>query len=196
MKVEEPYSEEELLLRSIRGDAAAFAELYEAHRDKVFAFAFTLCKSADTATEVVQEVFVRLWERRAQIEPGHSFAAYLRKITYHEVLGFFRKARRDRTLQDQLYANMQALQESTPDELIGKELARLYQEAIDRLPTQKKQVYLLSRDAGLRYEDIAAQLGLSRNTVRNHMTEAIRQIRAYVSTHRDLAVLVLAICLR
>ncbi len=190
------YGDEELVLKSIRGDVQAFGDLYELHRDKVFAFSYTLTKSRDVAEEVVQEVFTRLWEKREQIKPDHSFAAYLRKITYHEVLAFFRKVQRNHALKERLYANMQALAHTSPDELIGKELSRLYREAVEQLPAQKKQVYLLSRDEGMSYDEIAGKMGLSKNTVRNHMTGAIRQVRHYVATHGDLACLVLAICLR
>ena len=164
------------------------------YKDKVFAFAFTLTKSKELAAEAVQEVFVRLWEKRDQINTDHSFTAYVKKITYNYIIDFFRKAKRDRRLQQQVYANMEVLRNTGEDELIGRELQRLYQDAIDQLPPQQKKVYLLSREQHLSYEAIAGQTGISKNTVRNHMAEAIRFIRRYIANHTDLACVVLAIC--
>lgn len=187
--------EYELVRMLIEGDATAFAELYESYKDKVFAFAFTLTKSGATAEEVVQEVFIKLWQKRGQIDTGPSFNAYLKKITYHQVIDFFRKTKREHALQEKLQENMEALQQMHPDELIGKQLQKVYQQAIEQLPAQKKKIYLLSREQELSYEEIAQQTGLSKNTVRNHMTEAIRQIRAYVTDHGDIALLMIAICM-
>lgn len=195
MPAETPHNEKELLLQVVQGDADAFAGIYELYKDKIFAFAFTLTKSKDIAAEAVQEVFFRLWEKRGQIDADQPFTAYIKKITYHHIIDFFRKAKRDRALQQQLYAKIEALRNSTEDELMGKELHRLYRQAIDQLPPQKKKIYLLSREQQLSYEAIAAETGISKNTVRNHMTEAIRFIRRYVTTHSDTAFLVLAICL-
>jgi len=90
---------------------------------------------------------------------------------------------------------MQALEQEMTDVVIEKELGRLYAEAIQKLPPQKRAIYTLHRNEGLSYEEIAIQLGLSKNTVRNHMSAAIHSVQDYVSTHHDLAVLVIAICL-
>lgn len=188
------YQDQALILQSIQGDVQAFGRLYELHRDKVFAFAFVLTKSKDIAEETVQEVFLKLWEKRRQITPGHSFPAYLRTITYHQVLSFFRKVKRDQSLQQQLYHHMQELARSGADALIDKELSRLYHEAVECLPPQKKEIYRLSREANMSYDEIAEKMGLSKNTVRNHMTAAIQLVRRYVKEHRDTGYLVIAIC--
>ncbi|SFE50109.1 RNA polymerase sigma-70 factor, ECF subfamily [Chitinophaga sp. CF118] len=190
------HSDYELIRMLIEGDATAFAELYELYRDKIFSFAFILTKSSSTAEEVVQEVFLKLWDRRDQIDINQSFTAYIRKITYHQVITFFRKAKRDRTLQQQLYDNMTALQQVSPDHLMEKQLQKAYHDAIRQLPPQKQKIYLLSRDEDLSYEEIASKMGISKNTVRNHMAEAISFIRRYVTTHSDIALLVLAICMQ
>jgi RNA polymerase sigma-70 factor (family 1) len=189
------YDEKELLLQLMQGDANAFTEIYELYKDKVFAFAFTLTKSKDTAEEAVQEVFFKLWERRAQINTELSFTAYVKKIAYHCIIDFFRKVRRDRTIRQKLQDNMLALQHTHEDELIGKELEKLYQQAIDQLPPQRKRIYTLSRDQHYSYEEIAGEMGLSKNTVRNQMADAIQSIRRYIATHSDLACVILAICM-
>src|ERR1700754_1424062 len=179
----------------MQGDTNAFTEVYELYKDKVFAFAFTLTKSRDTAEEAVQEVFFKLWEKRAQINTELSFTAYVKKIAYHCIIDFFRKVKRDRAIQQKLQNNMIALQHTHEDELIGKELQKLYQQAIDQLSPQRKRIFTLSREQHYSYEEIAGEMDLSKNTVRNQMAEAIQSIRRYIATHSDLACVILAICM-
>jgi RNA polymerase sigma-70 factor (family 1) len=188
-------SEKGLLLQIINGDADAFAEVYELYKDRIFAFAFTLTKSKEIAEEATQEVFVKLWERRNQIDASYPLTPYIKKITYNYIVSFFRKVKLDRQLQQNLYSNMEALRNTNEDELLQKELNKLYQQAIEQLSPQKRTAYILSREQHLSYEEIAGQMGISKNTVRNHMTEAIQFIRNYITNHADLACLILAFCI-
>jgi RNA polymerase sigma-70 factor (family 1) len=188
-------NEKGLLLQLIKGDTDAFAEIYDLYKDRIFAFAFTLTKSKEIAEEATQEVFVKLWEKRDQINTEYPLTPYIKKITYNYIISFFRKVKLDKQLQQNLYHNMEALRNSNEDEILQKELNKLYRRAIEELPQQKRTAYLLSREQHLSYEEIALQMGLSKNTVRNHMTEAIQFIRTYITSHADLAGLILAICI-
>jgi len=188
-------NEKGLLLQIISGDTDAFAEIYDLYKDRIFAFAYTLTKSKEIAEEATQEVFVKLWEKRDQINTDFPLTPYIKKITYNYIISFFRKVKLDKQLQQNLYRNMEALRNSNEDEILQKELNNLYRRAIEELPQQKRTAYLLSREQHLSYEEIALQMGLSKNTVRNHMTEAIQFIRNYITNHADLACLILAICI-
>ena len=87
---------------------------------------------------------------------------------------------------------MQALQNTTVDILIEKELTRLHQQAIERLSPQRKIVFRLSREEELSYEEIAEKLGISKNTVRNQMSDSLKSIREYIAGHPDIALILLA----
>jgi RNA polymerase sigma-70 factor (family 1) len=188
-------SENELIQQLIKGDAAAFTEVYEVYKDSVFAFAYSLTKSRETAEEVVQNVFLKLWEKREQLKIDHSFLAFVKKVTYNQVIDFFRKVKTDKALQQKIYLKIESIRSGSEEYLLGKELEKLYRQAIETLPAQQKKIYLLSRESDLTYEEIANLLNLSRNTVRNHLAEAVKAIRCYVSYHSDLAVFILATCL-
>jgi RNA polymerase sigma-70 factor (family 1) len=190
-----PSKEYEIVSQLVKGDARAFTEIFELYKDTVFAFAYSLTKSRDTAEEVVQDVFLKLWERRAQVRVDTSFTAYVKTVTYNQVIDFFRKARNDRTMQQKIYQKVEQLRSGSEEYVIGKELDKLYKDAINNLSPQQKKAYLMSREQDKSYEEIAQALGLSRNTVRNHIAEAIRSIRQYVASNTDLAILVLALCL-
>jgi RNA polymerase sigma-70 factor (ECF subfamily) len=190
-----PFKEYELVSQLVKGDARAFTEVFELYKDTVFAFAYSLTKSRETAEEVVQDVFLKLWERRAHVKVDTSFTAYVKTITYNQVIDFFRKAKTDRNLQQRIYKKVEDLRSGSEEWLLGKELEKLYHQAIEQLSPQQKKAYLMSRERDMSYEEIAAELQLSRNTVRNHIAEAIRSIRQYVSSNSDLAILVIALCI-
>lgn len=177
----------------IAGDASAFREIYEAYQGRIFLFAYRLTKTKAAAEEIVQEVFVKLWEKRQQIDTEKNFSAYITRIARNLVLDGLKQASLDKKAQQKIYANMQALRSTTAEELLQKELDRLHRQAIDNLSPQKRKVYLLSREEELSYEQIAERLGISKNTVRNLMSSALQSIREELSNHPDLACMVVAI---
>ena len=81
-------NEKGLLLQLIDGDTDAFAEIYDLYKDRIFAFAFTLTKSKEIAEEATQEVFVKLWEKRDQINTKYPLTPYIKKITYNYIISF------------------------------------------------------------------------------------------------------------
>lgn len=190
-----PAKEYEVIEDFIRGDAIAFAEIYNLYKDKVFAFAYSLTKSRETAEEVVQEVFIRLWEKKDQIRLQSAFMPYVKAITYNYVMDFFRRAKHDQRLQQQIMNRVEEIQASGDELVLNRELEVIYRQAIEALPPQQQRAYLLSREEHLSYEEIAAILGISRNTVRNHLSDALKNIRRHVSGNTDLAIIFLAICL-
>jgi RNA polymerase sigma-70 factor (ECF subfamily) len=184
-----------LLRQLIAGDAEAFREVYNKYNKKVFSFAYYLTKSRDTAEDMVQEVFIKVWEKRDQIDPQRDFSPYIKTITQNHVYDFLKKAKRDKALQEKIYAGMQAIKQEEPDVILERELKRLYAQAIKNLPPQKKIIYNLHRNEGFSYDEIAQQLGLSKNTVRNHLHEANKSVQDYVSGHSDLTVIIIALCM-
>lgn len=180
---EASYNEAQLLQQLADGNATAFRIIYERFQQSVFSFAFYLTKSKDVSEEVVQEVFTRVWEKRSSLPEQTSLLPYIKKMTQNLVLDIFRKAGREQAFQQLLYHAMSTVLNEPADALHEKELRRIYRNAIDLLPPQKKIIFTLSRDHHLSYEQIAAKLQLSPNTVRNHMTEAIRSVRNHVEKH-------------
>jgi RNA polymerase sigma-70 factor (ECF subfamily) len=185
--------ETELLHQLIQGDAEAFRQLYEHYQGRIFLFAYRFTKSKQAAEEIVQEVFVKLWEKREQINIEKNFSAYIIRVTRNLILDGLKKAAYDKKMQQQILRHMKVLRDTSAEELLNKELERLHRQAIDSLSPQKKTIYLLSREEELTYEQIADRLGISRNTVRNHMADALQTIREYISAHPDLASLMVAI---
>jgi RNA polymerase sigma-70 factor (family 1) len=178
------------------GREEIFRAIYDAYQRPVFSFAYYLTKSKDTAEEVVQEVFIRLWEHRTKLDEETFLLAYLKKMTQNLIIDLFRKANRDKDMQTRIFAGMKEADSYTTDKILEKEFSLIYQQALDALPPQQRIVFALSRDENLSYQEIAERLRLSRHTVRNHMTQAIHAVRHHVRQNADLASLAVVLILR
>lgn len=191
-----PQSEQQedmnLLIALKEGNEAAFIKVYNQYRRKVYTYAYQLCKLADTAEEIVQEVFIKVWLKRDQINAELSFDPYIKKITVNHVLNHLKKISRERTLQEQVFRTIETSSNRTEDHLLEKELLKIYHEAIDRLPKQKKLIYQLSRVEELSHDEISQKLNISKNTVKNHIVESSRSIREYVNKNGSMICFIIA----
>lgn len=183
---------ENLLTKLSQGDQMAFVEIYNKYRSRMYAYASNLCKSEETAEEIVQEVFIRLWQKREQINVELNFDAYIKKITLNHVLNYLKKAAREKTLQQEIFSYIETIRNTTEENILERELVKTYDEAISKLPPQKKIIYQLSRTEEMTHDQIAEKLNISKNTVKNHMVEATRFIRHYVSQHGSIVCFIIA----
>ncbi|MGY0038696.1 RNA polymerase sigma factor [Pedobacter sp. NJ-S-72] len=182
----------DLLIKLREGDEPAFIQIYNQYRSKIYTYAYQLCKSSDIAEEIVQEVFIKIWQKRDQLNLELSFSAYIKKITLNHVLNYLKKAARERALQEQIFHTIEISSNRTEDHMMEKELRKIYDEAIDRLPQQKKIIYKLSRVEELSHDEIAQKLNISKNTVKNHIVEASRSIRDYVGKNGSIICFIIA----
>jgi RNA polymerase sigma-70 factor (ECF subfamily) len=174
------------------GNTDAFRVIYEQLQGKVFAYALRFTKSREPALDVVQRVFIKIWEKRAGIDPQGNFEGYLMRTTQHLLLNLLRDTARDQAKKEQLYQDMQRLRHEPEEYVLEKELSGIYYKAIEALPPQKKTIYRLRNESGLSYAEIAEQLGISPLTVKKHMTEAVKLIREYVQTHHEIGFILVA----
>ncbi|TCC88355.1 RNA polymerase sigma-70 factor [Pedobacter hiemivivus] len=181
-----------LLTKLRNGDELAFAQIYNQYRSKMYLYAYNLCKSSETAEEIVQEVFIRLWQKKEQINTDLNFSAYLKKITLNHVLNHLKKVAREKSLQDEIFHYIETIRNTTEDNLLEKELLKTYDEAIENLPPQKKIIYQMSRNEEMSHDEIAEKLNISKNTVKNHMVEATKFIRSYVNKHGSIVCFIIA----
>lgn len=189
-------NETALLQQMIAGDAMAFRKIYEFYSGRVFAFAFSHIKSRDMAEEAVQEVFIRLWTKRDQIRLDKSLEGYIKVAVRNQIINMLRKAALDHSIQQKIGNALEALRNSPPEQLLEKELSKLLDLAVKGLSPQQQLVYRLSREEELTYEQISLRLGISKETTKTHMKEALKSIRNYIRRHADLGCLILAIILR
>lgn len=176
-----PYKE--LFDRIAVGDEAAFKILFEKYRGKFYNAVLHFTKSALTAEELTQEAFINIWRSRAGLAEVDNPNAYLYRIIFNLVYSYLCKESNEARIRDHARSYKGEADYSTIESLEAKETGKLVAEAVDRLPVQQKKVYLLSREKGMTYQEIAAELKISPNTVRNHLVEALKSIRHCLKDH-------------
>jgi len=173
------YNEKKLLELIAEGDEFAFAKLFAYYRNRIFSIAFKLTKSNIIAEEIVQDVFLKIWLKRANLDDIQNFSSYLFIVTRNNAYKVLKGIARNYkvillTDEDQSFAT-----NDTTDVIMEKEYGLLLQKAIDRLPNQQKQVYYLIKDQGLKRDEVAHQLNIQPETVKFHLAQAMKNIRAY-----------------
>jgi RNA polymerase sigma-70 factor (ECF subfamily) len=176
-------SNKELLLLLRKGDRVAFYNIYERYCKRLYGFVFRYIKQEDDADEIVQEVFVKLWEARSNIDVYSSFDAFLFTIAYNTTMTLFRKRIKERKYLEYLQSIQQI--ESAPkviEEIHFKELNSIVQSLLNQLTPRQKEIFLLSREEGLTHEEIAKKLGISVNTVKKHMTNTLTFLKNNINS--------------
>jgi len=168
----------ELLSRLKNGDMLAFDRVYELYSHKLFSFVFKILKNEAEADDIVQEVFVKIWESRHKLEDYKLLNSYIFTIAYNNSIDLIRK--RISNIKYLEHLKNSAVIDFTPtfiSQIEFNELNIKAEELVANLPERQKQVYLLHREEGLTYHEIAEQLGISKNTVENHMVKALKYLR-------------------
>ncbi|KAA2240622.1 RNA polymerase sigma-70 factor [Chitinophaga agrisoli] len=177
---------QEYVLQIKEGNAAAFSRLFFAAKDPLFGYAFKLCKSRELAEEVVQEVFMKLWLNRRQLDETQSIKSYLYTATKHGVFNQLKKAALDASLRQVVFYQQPAAVNTTEEHISLAELQRWKTRLLEQLPPQRRLIYAMSRIDGLSHEEIADKLGLSKNTVKDQITKASRFLRTQLHIHYDI----------
>jgi len=156
----------------------AFDRVYELYSHKLFSFIFKILKNKAEADDIVQEVFVKIWESRHKIENYKLLNSYIFTIAYNNSIDLIRKRINNTKYLEHLKNS--AVINVTPNvisQIEFNELNTQTEKLISNLPERQKQVYLLHREEGLTYPEIAEKLGISKNTVENHMVKALKYLR-------------------
>jgi len=176
-----PYMEKELLLQVANGDEAAFGDLFRFWRDKLYFYIERITNSPEKAEDIVQDVFVKLWINRAALcEVGH-FNAYLYRMAHNQAISGMRRMAQETIILSELRRNAIDAGVLVDEELLHKQMQEKIAEIVNKLPPQQRSVYCLSREQGLKQEEIARHLNITVSTVQNHMTQALRTIRKQFS---------------
>ena len=193
------FSEERsLILRLIEGDEDAFCELYATYKNRLIYFAMRFLKSREYAEDVFQDVFTVVWQSRRFIKPDASFSSYLYTIMRNRILNQLRNAANEEKLKESILSQALDYTEDTKREVMLNDLKSLISHALQQLTPRQREIFEMSREAQLSHKEIADKLGISVNTVQEHISTSLKLIRTYLikysgSEYVDL--LLLLICL-
>ena len=193
------FSEERsLILRLIGGDEDAFCELYATYKNRLLYFAMRFLKSREYAEDVFQDAFTVVWQSRRFINPDASFSSYLYTIMRNRILNQLRNAANEEKLKESILSQALDYTEDTKREVMLNDLKSLISHALQQLTPRQREIFEMSREAQLSHKEIADKLGISINTVQEHISTSLKLIRTYLikysgSEYVDL--LLLLICL-
>lgn len=173
-KIDKEY---DLLMRLSQGDETAFLQLYDTHWEYLFIYVSNLLKDRDEAEDVLQELFITIWQSRDRLLHIHDLKSYLWKSARNMALRkLMLDKRRDQSIDS--FVNFVAGTHSSPaQEYDAKELSAYIHQQIDSLPSKMKEVFVLSREIGLSNKEIARQLDLSEHTVKKQINNSIKRIK-------------------
>lgn len=163
------------------GDRDAFDVLYVQYSPRVKTFLAGFVKDKDEASDMTQDIFFKIWTNRKVISKVDSFKSYLFRMARNMIYDYY-----EHNLVKETYSQKQL--EKSPyteiieEELYAKELALLIDIAVEKMPQQRRTIFMMSRKEGLSNEEIAQRLNINKRTVENHITQALSELRKIVYT--------------
>lgn len=189
MALYDTYSDNDLFILISRGNESAFTEIFHRYDKRLFPFVLKMVKTEAIAEEIIQEIFIKLWVNRNKLAAIDRPDAYLLTIAFNHTLDQIKKGIKERKMLHELAGRLKnEVSYNTEDTLLLRGSIALVEQAVDQLPPQQKRVYTLSRQQGLKNEEIAKTLAISPNTVRNHLAEALRSIRFYLEEREQIRI--------
>ena len=184
-----PYNEDDLLVQVTQGNEHAFRQLYDNYRNKIYSLGMHLTRSEILSEEIVQDVFMKVWEKRDQLRGINYLNAWLRTVARNTCSNYLRNLAMEKLVMKRYAVQHNAETPSPENDVAAKEYEQIIEAAIRQLPPQQKKVYLLSRQDSKKQEEIANELNISIYTVKEYMKLAKRSIRQYLEDKLDIAVL-------
>jgi RNA polymerase sigma-70 factor (family 1) len=188
----EKHDDNNLIQSLQKGNVAAFDSLFEVYSPKLYGFALKYFKNEGDSEELVQEVFVKVWENRQKLKSELSFKSYLFTIALNQIRKHFNKKatslRYIQSLQqDTEFENIQPIYDYNYESILQQ-----INLIIEQMPPRRREIFLKSKLEGKSSKEIATELNISAGTVDNHVSEALRFIRSRL-TNKNLALLLFAV---
>jgi len=172
-------SNTELVKLLKKGDMSAFDIIYKKYSRRLYGFVFRYVKQESDTEDIVQEVFIKIWKSREKIEVYSSFESYLFTIAHNATVNLLKKRATEQKYVEHV-KSVQSIDEAyeLTDEIHYKELKHKLLGLLDELSPRQKEIFQLSREEGLSHKEIAEKLGISTNTVKNHLVTTLSFLKS------------------
>lgn len=164
-----------------QSDEGAFNILFRFYDTRLYHFAYSYLRSTEESKEIVQETFIRIWERREGIDIEQSFSGFLFTVAQRMVLNRLRRQKTENHYKQSLLKNEPQSVAETENKVISSELEKAKQDALFELPPRRKMIFEMIREQGMTYKEVAEKLNISIKTVEAQMAEAMKHLRARLS---------------
>ena len=179
-------SDEELVAMIRCESRIAFGELYSRYKGRLLYFCNRFTKDNTIAEDLVQDIFIQIWETRDMLNPDLSFSGYVHTIAQNRIISFFRKIDIHSRFVCYMLKNQSELTTQTEYMVVNNDYTELLDKAIETLSPKQKEVFTLSRMQGLTYKKISEKLRISVPTVQEHASLALHKIKEYLSRNTDI----------
>lgn len=184
--------EQELLTDLKKGNQAAFNHFYQIHSRIVYGRLKALVHDHEVAQELHQDTFLKVWQRRATLDPAVPFRAVLMRTAKSLAIDYFRKALRDKELRAVLISRATELYDHLDHLMDFNDANNNLEAAIAKLPPKRKAIFIAIKVDGNSYEKVALELGVSLSTVKDHMAKAMKFLKEEISRdHPELLLLLI-----
>ena len=179
-------NENDLLVRIAEGDEKAFGTIFHHYRHRIYSYAFHLSGSSGQSDELVQEVFVKVWLNRDKIPHLLRFDNWLFTIARNQVFDMLKGMAKEASARRQMADLLDPESNCVEDQVLSKENEERLQQALDRLSPRQRLIFTLSRHQGMKHEEIASHLRISRHTVKTHLVQALKTLRDVLHFHSEI----------
>jgi len=176
------YNQETFFDRLRFDDRTVIDEIYAQYHYKIFRFSLAYLKNEEDAYDLVQVVFIKLWESRLTLNKDTNFDAFLFTIARNSVLSLFRKRITEQKYRDYLALAATSNTQGTEEQTNYTFLKERYEQLIEQLPPKRQQIFKLSRENGLSIKEIAIRQGITPKTVEDHLSKAISFFKQQLGT--------------
>ncbi|MEN8203617.1 MAG: RNA polymerase sigma-70 factor [Bacteroidota bacterium] len=178
------------LVKSLRkGDVFAFNELFHKYSQKVYNFSIKHLENEEDVKDLIQEIFMKIWDKRKEIDAGKSFNAFLFTITLNSIRDYFRKKVKNRKLINKWLEETEPYSDSTMRSIEFKSFEKVVGTMAEQLPQKRQMVFRLSRIEGLSNDEIAKKMNIQKKTVENHLNLALRYLREKLQEEHSFLVI-------
>lgn len=179
------YTESELVIMLKQDREQALEEVYGRYESRIYHYSLKFTQSEETAQEIAQEVFIKLWEHRHELDAELGLGAWLFRVTKNNILNHIRHASRLRSFKDEYTLSIERAHNNTEEKIFAEEYQRMADRAVEQLPSQCRSIFNLSRREGKSYAEIAELLEISPNTVRVQIVKSLKSIRQYLALNMN-----------
>ncbi|MEO5593349.1 MAG: RNA polymerase sigma-70 factor [Chitinophagaceae bacterium] len=185
------YDEKTMLAMVATGNRSAFAQLYTTHLGHLYRYIFLFTKSREETEEILQEIFIRIWEQKEKLSQVDSIKDYLFRIAKNKLIDNVRHLQIRHRVLSEIKRTKDISEATTSDQCAYREYYHIVQLAIEKLPPGRKLIFRLNIENGLSQDEIARQLNISKSVVQKQLYSASRFVRQYLFEHSEILVPVL-----
>ena len=186
-------TESGLLQRAAAGNRQAFSKLYTNCINDLYQYVYIFTKSKETSEEIIQDIFVKLWEEREKLINIKSFRNYLFRMAKNRIIDYIRKQQLSYRVIKKMEAESIASYAEADHNLLFNDYYNIARQAVNQLPAKRKLIFRLSTEEYLSLDEIAVKLGISKSVVKKQLYAATAFVKQYLQKHAELVMLAIII---